>query len=346
MSQPNPEHFNVHKAKADPKDFLLYRLAGIDPKVSTGLTRNEIKRPYGFVSKDQLDRGTCTGQASAVANALYQHKDRGVYVDPSAEFAWRMIKLNPKDQFPGTDGSDMRVASETIAQYGTCPEDIMPYQESSIFPVQAPTERQITIAYPNRMTAYARVSTLGEYKYAIDQQLPVLFGLLMTESLYKTQGGVFLFPEDGAQWIGGHAMVGDGYDDQFSTKEGYARVIGSWGKDPVYTDDGWHHIPYSYMFGRFDIGAWMMDAFTFTDLVETPPALNIVASNTPVTIRIEIAGSIVKFVKPVDASPFISMAGHTYLPLRLMVEELKGLIIEGIEWVAQDYTVVVYARKP
>ncbi|MDA8142087.1 MAG: C1 family peptidase [Desulfobacteraceae bacterium] len=110
-----------------------------------------------------------------------------------------------------------------------------------------PPQKCYTQALQDRISAYARLSTLDEMRACLADGYPFVFGFSVYESFESqkmAKSGVLKMPKAGEKMLGGHAVLGVGYDD--TTKRFLVR--NSWGTD--WGKKGYFTMPYAYVSDR------------------------------------------------------------------------------------------------
>ncbi len=201
-------------------------------------------RPQCAAVEDQGQLGSCTANALVGALEFLMIKDQKTYADLSRLFVYyneRVIE-GTVDQ---DSGAMIRDGIKTLASQGVCTEKLWPYDISQF--TKKPTDACYQEALNYEITSYQRIDTTDEMRSCLADGFPFVFGFTVYESFESqqvAQTGVVNMPGPDEQTIGGHAVVGVGYDD--SQKRFIVR--NSWG-------DGWglkgyFTIPYDYLADR------------------------------------------------------------------------------------------------
>jgi C1A family cysteine protease len=141
-------------------------------------------------------------------------------------------------------GSYPRDAMKALVDFGICQEKFNPYHPTAALPN---TEEMFMAAKPNKIKAYARLTTLDEMKRCLFQNGPFIIAVGVTNNWFSTgKDGIVL---DGGDIIGYHGITFVGYDDIVSS----VKIKNSWG-------EGWGQNGYGYinyeMFMRVLVDAW------------------------------------------------------------------------------------------
>ncbi|MGD0236095.1 MAG: C1 family peptidase [Syntrophorhabdales bacterium] len=201
-------------------------------------------RPTCPAVADQGNLGSCTANALAGAMEFLMLKDQKPYADLSRLFIYyneRVIE-GTVDQ---DSGAMIRDGIKTLADQGVCTEALWPY-DISRFTVK-PTDACYQEALKYKVTLYARLNVIDEMRTCLADGFPFVFGFTVYES-FESQDvantGVVPMPGTNEQVLGGHAVVGVGYDD--SQKRFIVR--NSWGN--AWGMKGYFTIPYDYLANR------------------------------------------------------------------------------------------------
>lgn len=192
---------------------------------------------------NQGDLGSCSG--NAIAGAI-QFERRKQNLDPDFIPSRLFIYYNERvmeNTVNHDSGAQIRDGVKSIAQQGVCPETEWDYDETQ-FTVKPPdgayTDAKVHIA-----TSYSRVTqSASQLKRCLASGRPFVVGFTVYdgfESDEVAQTGILQMPQSGEKVVGGHAVVGVGYDD--STQRFLVR--NSWGTD--WGQNGYFTMPYAYL---------------------------------------------------------------------------------------------------
>jgi C1A family cysteine protease len=194
--------------------------------------------------EDQKDLGSCTANALAGALEFLMRKDEVTFVDMSRLFIYyneRTIEHTVK-----TDaGAMIRDGIKTLARQGACTEQSWPYDIARF--ATKPPKKCYTEALDYQILSYARLNTLDEMRACLADGFPFVFGFSVYEGFESQQvarTGVVDMPGKEERMLGGHAVLGVGYDDAAR------RVIvrNSWGTG--WGKKGYFTLPYAYVADR------------------------------------------------------------------------------------------------
>lgn len=207
-------------------------------------------RPWCSPVEDQLELGSCVGQAIVGAyelmiNKLYPEK----FVDLSRLFVYYNARLIEGQEYVLQDiGAYVREGLKSVNQWGVCAESIWPYIIENFD--DAPSIESYEDAEARLIEKYTRLITVEEIVDAINNDYPVVVSMWVYDSFYINEISVNL-PGDYEELLGGHAVTLVGYDlesNTFMARNSFGR---NWGIE------GYFMIPFEYA------GKEFMDAWTF-----------------------------------------------------------------------------------
>lgn len=224
----------------DQRDFLYSAMLKVPPT----LPHSVDLRPKCSDVEDQGNLGSCTANALAGALEFLDRKGKVSFIDFSRLFIYyneRVIEHSVKYD----SGAMIRDGIKTLAKQGACPETKWPYVVSKF--TLKPTPACYKDALNHQITSYHRILTLDEMRACLAGGFPFVFGFTVYES-FETQRvaktGVVNMPKSTEKVVGGHAVLGVGYDD----KAKRFTVRNSWGKD--WGKKGYFTMPYDYLASR------------------------------------------------------------------------------------------------
>ena len=192
---------------------------------------------------NQGQLGSCTANAIAAAIQFDRRKQNLVPdFTPSRLFIYyneRVIEHSVSSD----SGAQIRDGIKSVAKQGDCPETEWPYVAAKF--ATKPTAQCYADALKYRVVLYQRVAqTLSQLKGCLASGYPFVFGFTVYESFESTtvtRTGHAPLPRSGDAVIGGHAVVGTGYDD---AKQWFI-VRNSWGTG--WGMKGYFTLPYAYV---------------------------------------------------------------------------------------------------
>lgn len=230
------------------------------PELLTGPlpTRIDLREqlPMQFPLLDQGELGSCTANAIAAAMTYASSKQGGAKSikqvtlgDGNTFFPSRLfIYYNERvmeGSVPSDAGAMLRDGIKSVNQLGACKEATWPY----IIPqfTTKPTDTAFTEAQGHQALLYRRLNNrdINQLKGCIAQGFPFVFGFAVYNSFLSRQvaaSGNMPMPNLAReQMIGGHAVLGVGYDDAKQV----VIVRNSWGD--AWGDKGYFYMPYKYI---------------------------------------------------------------------------------------------------
>lgn len=220
---------------------LMY---GAVRKIPAKLPKSIDLRPNCSKVEDQGQLGSCTGNALVGALEFLEMKDKVPYIELSRLFIYYNERVI-EHSVASDSGAQIRDGIKTLAKQGVCSEKCWAYDISK-FTVK-PGATCYKEAAKHKITLYQRIQTVDEMRTCLADGYPFVFGFSVYES-FETQAvaktGVVPMPKAGEKQLGGHAVVGVGYDD---SKKRFL-VRNSWGEN--WGIKGYFTIPYDYLANR------------------------------------------------------------------------------------------------
>lgn len=198
-------------------------------------------RPHCSPVENQLELGSCTANALA-GNLEFMKK---ITLKKILNFSRLFIYYNERTITHSVDvdsGASLRDGIKTLAKLGACPETDWPYDISQF--TKKPTDEAYKDALEYQITAYYRIISLDQMRSTLANGFPFVFGFSVYESFeteHVAKTGNIPMPGNKEHLIGGHAVVGVGYDDS----KKYVIVRNSWGTN--WGDKGYCYMPYDYI---------------------------------------------------------------------------------------------------
>ena len=208
--------------------------------------RDECPKVY-----DQGNLGSCTANAIAAAiefEKLKLNKD----MMPSRLF----IYYNERSM-EGTVshdwGAQIRDGIKSTVKLGVCSEDKWPYNISKF--IDKPTDECYTEALNNQVLSYSRLdnNNINHLISCLNEGYPFVFGFNVYESFESNEvakTGIVRMPKDFERSVGGHAVMGVGYD--LDNKVFIVR--NSWGDG--WGQKGYFTMPFEYVTGKLSNDFW------------------------------------------------------------------------------------------
>jgi len=224
----------------DHRDLMYNQLRPVPPSLPESVDL----RPFCSLVEDQGQLGSCTGNALAGALEFLEQKDRIPFTDLSRLFIYyneRAIEHSVK----ADSGAQIRDGVKSLTKQGVCSEKKWPYVISKF--TAKPTAVCYKEAQKHLISSYHRILTLDEMRTCLAEGYPFVFGFTVYESfesLHVAQTGVVNMPKSSERVVGGHAVLGVGYDDS----QRRFIVRNSWGTN--WGQKGYFTIPYGYLASR------------------------------------------------------------------------------------------------
>ena len=225
----------------DHRDLFYARVHRIPGR----LPRSADLRSHCSAVEDQGALGSCT--ANALAGAVeFLEKKSGTrrFADVSRLFIYyneRVIEHSVSEDA----GAMLRDGIKTLVKQGVCSEKLWPYVISKF--AAKPPRACYAEARDHQVTAYARLETVDEMRACLADGFPFVFGFTVYESFESApvaRTGIVPMPKPRERVLGGHAVLGVGYDD---AKKRFL-VRNSWGTG--WGIRGYFTMPYPYLEDR------------------------------------------------------------------------------------------------
>ncbi|AFM40927.1 xylellain [Desulfosporosinus acidiphilus SJ4] len=194
---------------------------------------------------DQGELGSCT--ANAIASGLREFQElRSGKLTPLSRLwlYWGERKL--EGTVDEDSGASIRDGMKILHKFGCAPENDWPYDISKF--TQTPPVVSFLDALHYKISEYHRVSDLLALKAALATRYPVVIGIKIYESFESEEvarNGIVPLPQQGEQYLGGHAVLAVGYkDDAQNTNSGVVICRNSWGGN--WGESGYFFLPYAY----------------------------------------------------------------------------------------------------
>jgi len=191
---------------------------------------------------DQGQLGSCTANAIGAAFEFELLKQKLKDFMPSRLFIYYNERAM-EGTVASDSGAQIRDGIKTVAKQGVCPEAMWPYVISRF--KSKPSKACYTEALKHTVTLYQRlVPTLNQLRGCLASGSPFVCGITVYDSFESpavAKSGKVPMPAPGEATIGGHAVMGVGYDD---SKQVFI-VRNSWGTG--WGMKGYFTIPYTYL---------------------------------------------------------------------------------------------------
>ena len=233
----------VHGWIPDVPDQRDYKLSAI-LRLPAKMPKSTDLRATCSAVEDQGELGSCTANALAGALEFLECKDKVPFRDFSRLFIYyneRVLEHTVKSD----SGAMLRDGIKTLAKQGACSDNSWPYKISRF--AAKPSAACYKEALSHQITSYYRLETVDKMRACLAAGFPFVFGFAVYESFESQEvarTGKVNMPKKGEKQLGGHAVLGVGYDDK--TKRFLVR--NSWSDD--WGMKGYFTMPYQYLGNR------------------------------------------------------------------------------------------------
>ena len=201
-------------------------------------------RPMCSGVENQGQLGSCTGNALVGALEFLERKDGIPYIELSRLFVYYNERV-VENTVRLDAGARIRDGIKVLASQGVCSEANWGYDVSKF--ATKPPALCYKEALGHKVTSYQRIQTVDEMRACLAERYPFVFGFTVYggfESQDVAKTGIVQMPQRSERPLGGHAVLGVGYND--SQKRFLIR--NSWGED--WGQKGYFTIPYDYLANR------------------------------------------------------------------------------------------------
>jgi len=236
-AKPLKHSFGWMHDQPDQRDFLFSAVRRVPATLPAAVDL----RPGCSPVEDQGALGSCTGNAIVGALEFLELKDKLPYTDLSRLFVYYNERVM-EHTVQSDAGAQIRDGVKSVSKQGVCSEAKWPYIISK-FAVKPPAACY-TEALKHRIVEYHRLTTVDEMRACLAEGYPFVFGFTVYES-FESQAvaktGTVPMPRKSERVLGGHAVLGVGYND----KQKRFIVRNSWGTG--WGKQGYFTIPYAYL---------------------------------------------------------------------------------------------------
>ena len=191
---------------------------------------------------DRGQLGSCTANAIGAAFEFELLKQKLPDFMPSRLFIYYNERAM-EGTVASDSGAQIRDGIKSVAKQGVCPEPLWPYVIAKF--KTKPSKPCYVEALKHKATLYQRLTpTLNQLKGCLTSGYPFVFGFTVYDSFESpavAKSGHAPMPTQGEASIGGHAVMGVGYDDSNQ----WFIVRNSW--NTTWGMKGYFTLPYAYV---------------------------------------------------------------------------------------------------
>lgn len=203
---------------------------------------------------DQGELGSCTANALCSMRQYFALKHADETILSRLYLYWHEREL--EGTVNEDSGAMLRDGMKVLKKLGCCPEEYFPYNISRF--TEKPSKEAEQAAGKYKILSYHRVRSLREIKTCLYHGHPVAIGIKVYESFESpevAETGVVPVPSpEFEEFLGGHAMLVVGYDDERE----HLIVRNSWGES--WGDHGDCYLPYEFYRLGLIVDAWVAHA--------------------------------------------------------------------------------------
>jgi C1A family cysteine protease len=212
--------------------------------------------------------GSCTAHSVVGLVEWLEKRVHNEWLDASRRFLYKVTRK--LYGLSGDTGAYIRGTIKALRIFGVCPEEFWPYSIEKFD--EEPPAFCYSFAKEYQAIQYFRLDPSGkdskqilEYvKSTLAAGLPFAFGFTVYSSILEedvTKTGYIPFPKPGDRVIGGHAIMGVGYDD----KKKLLKIRNSWGMEWGAQGYGW--LPYGYVLKGLTRDFWVLVSQEYVSLI-------------------------------------------------------------------------------
>lgn len=191
---------------------------------------------------DQGDLGSCTANALAAAWGFLLMKEGADTFQPASRLFIYFQERLAEGTVNQDAGATLYDGIRAMQRVGCCGEKFWPYIPA-LFNIPPVPEAQQEAA-KHKITDAGKLSTLHQMKDCLAKGLPFVFGFQVFENFESEEmakNGMLGMPSKGEQYMGGHAVMAVGYNDESKT----FLIRNSWGEQ--WGKNGYFEMPFEYI---------------------------------------------------------------------------------------------------
>jgi C1A family cysteine protease len=244
--------------------------AGVERIRDEALPQNTDLRPWCAPIENQGSLGSCTAQAGVGLVEYFEIRSFGRHIDASRLFLYKTTRNLMRQT--GDTGAYIRLTMGALVLFGVPPEEHWPYrieefdEEPGAFCYAYAQNYQSISYYRLDPQGTSSQDLLGRIKTNLAAGLPSMFGFSVYSSIEQAEEtGKIPFPSPHEWFMGGHAVMAVGYDDDLEisssspgglTTTGALLIRNSWGTTWGANGYGW--LPYEYVLRGLAVDWWSL----------------------------------------------------------------------------------------
>lgn len=243
------------KSPIDKRDFLIKSFLKEAKKLPMEYDLTDKMTPV----ESQGKRGSCVGFAGTACKEYFDKLDYDKFIDLSPEYLYSEAQII--SGHVGKEGTSLRAAMQVLSKRGVCEEHFWPYEVPQNSDKSPMADKN---ASKYKIKAYAKVLNLQELKQSLVTFGPLLAGIYVYKSIYKTKKDGIV-PTPNMMWpsnwkpLGGHGIAIVGFSDYTELVKFKNSWSSSFGKN------GYGYLSYQYIKDQ------MVDCYSMVDILDDKP---------------------------------------------------------------------------
>lgn len=235
--------YGWHKDHPDERDHPFVPENSLDAAIPANVDLST--SPFEAPIVDQRPLSSCSAHAIGAMFHFVNGKEKRKPLLPSRLFIY-YNERKMEDTVATDAGAKIRNGMKTVANLGVCDESEWPYDPAKF--AQTPPDSCYTNALEHRAIEYLRMrGELADLQSCLAAGYPFVFGMSIYSNfatLAVAQTGTVPMPGPADTLLGGHAVMGVGYDDAAKTFLVRNSFGETWGRTGYFT------LPYAFMQSR------------------------------------------------------------------------------------------------